>query len=663
MKKVELSQLTLQEKVSLLTGRDDWHTHTANGKLPKLWLSDGPSGLRKVEGMETRASTAMPSLSVLANSWNLEAAYLEGRTIADDCVEQNVDILLAPGVNIKRTPLCGRNFEYLSEDPFLAGMMGKAYIEGVQDKHIGTSLKHFCLNNREYERNYQTSEVDERAFREIYLTPFEIALQAMPWTVMCSYNPVNGVYSSENKWLLSEVLRGDLGYDGVIVSDWGAVHSSWRAVKATLDLCMPGCEQTPPEFAVALKDGRLTEAEVNFCAKHIVDLANKKLDADEKKKVEYTKEERHQNAVKIAKESIVLLKNEDGVLPLKKESVTLCGNGSRIPPLSGGGSAESKTDHVQKTMKELLEERLGVGQVFDEMSISGGDTDVFFFGTKLAYQRAYQTDKVVLFVNTRKSSEGRDKSDIRLSQATEEFIRNVAKYNENVVVCLYSGNAVDVSEWIDYVKGVIFVGYAGEGVNEALCDLLTGETSPSGKLAETFPICLEDTYCGEARGNGMVERYDDGIFVGYRYYDQYGIDVQFPFGFGLSYAKFEYSNLKIEKKGETDYEVSYDITNVSDVDGKEVSQVYVKDVFCMVSRPEKELKGFSKDLIKAGEAKRVKVNLNFRSFAYYSLPLKKWHVENGWFEILVGGSSRDLPLKGRIKIELSDETQMSTKDI
>jgi beta-glucosidase len=226
-----------------------------------------------------------------------------------------------------------------------------------------------------------------------------------------------------------------------------------------------------------------------------------------------------------------------------------------------------------------------------------------------------------------------------------------------------AGGAVDMSEWIDCVKGVVFVGFAGEGVNEAVCSVLTGETCPSGKLSETFPICLEDTYCDTARGNGMVERYDDGIFVGYRYYDEYGIDVAFPFGHGLSYAKFEYSNLRIEQKGDTDFEVSYDIKNISDVDGKEVSQVYVKDVFCMVSRPEKELKGFSKDLIKAGETKRVKIGLNFRSFAYYSTPLKKWHVENGWFEIYVGASSRDLPLKGKIKIELPDEEQMTTREI
>lgn len=662
MKKYDVKDFTLDEKLSLLTGRDMWRTHTANGKLPELWLSDGPHGLRKIEGEQTRKATAMPNLSVLANTWNPELAVLEGRTIADDCIEQGVDILLAPGVNIKRTPLCGRNFEYFSEDPLLAGVMGKAYIQGVQAGHIGTSLKHFCANNREYDRSFQTSEIDERTLREIYLTAFEIALEGKPWTVMCSYNPVNGVYPSESKWLLQEILRGEFGFDGVIVSDWGAVHSSWRATKATLDLRMPGWEQTPPEFKVALEKGLLLESEVDFCAQNMLNLIAKKQDADEKKKVQYTVEERHQNAVQIAKEGIVLLKNDDGVLPITGGSVTLFGKDGQRPVIGGMGSAHVQTNFKQTPMKELLENKLGVGQVLED-GVMHDWSEMDFIGLKQAYEHAYETDKVVLFVHPRWEGEGMDRTTLRLTGPVEEAIRNFSKYNENIVVCIYAGSAVDMSEWIDYVKGVVYVGYAGEGVNEALCSILTGETSPSGKLAETFPICLEDTYCEDSRGDGLVEIYDDGVFVGYRYYDTFGVDVQFPFGHGLSYAEFEYSNLAVKKIGETDYEISYDIKNISDVDGKEISEVYVKDVFCMVSRPEKELKGFSKDLIKAGETKRVTVRLNFRSFAYYSLPLKRWHVENGWFEILVGSSSRDIRLQEKIKICLPDDEQSTTRNI
>lgn len=666
MKKYDVKDFSLEEKLSFLSGKNTWQLETAGGKLPCVWLSDGPNGLRKVEKQGdkevTVKATAMPNLSVLANTWNRELAYLDGQTIADDCVEHDVDVLLAPGVNIKRTPLCGRNFEYFSEDPYLAGELAKSYIDGVQDKHVGVSVKHFCANNREYDRLHQTSEVDERALHEIYLSAFERAMDAKPWTVMCSYNPVNGIYASENKWLLKDILRGELGFDGLIMSDWGAVAHSGRAVKATLDLRMPGWGEIPEELKKSAESGFVSKEEIDYCAQNVLDLIAKKEDADAKKKVEFTVEKRHENAVEIAKEGIVLLKNEDNVLPLQKgESVALSGRQMNHPPFGGGGSANVQTNFVFPCITDLLKEKLGEG-VYDAGGFATWSS-VEIWNIKRAYQRAYETDKVVLFVAPPIECEGGDKDRIRLPQPEEEIIRNFAKYNENVIVCLYAGGAVDMSAWIDCVKGVVLVGFAGEGVSEALVSVLTGETNPSGKLAETFPLCLEDSYCGEERGNGMVEWYDDGIFVGYRHYDRFGLDVLFPFGHGLSYSQFEYSDLKIEKKGDTDFEVSYNVTNRSDRDGKEISQVYVKDVFCTVSRAERELKGFSKDLIRAGETKRVKVDLHFRSFAFYSMPLRKWHVENGWFEILIGASERDIRLKGKVKIELPEETQFSTRDL
>ncbi|MBO5046333.1 MAG: glycoside hydrolase family 3 protein [Clostridia bacterium] len=657
MMKFDVKKLTLDEKLHLLTGADLWRTYGANGKIPQVFLSDGPNGLRMhAEDGSTKKATAMPTISVVANTWNPALSYLDGATIAEDCIEHGADVLLAPGVNIKRTPLNGRNFEYFSEDPFLAGTMAKAYIDGVQSKHVGTSLKHFCVNNREYDRFYQTSELDERALREIYCRPFEIAVKAQPWTVMCSYNPVNGVYASENKYLLKEILRDEFGFEGLIVSDWEAVHQSYKAVKATLDLRMPYSEKAYPELKAAYEKGLLTEEEIDYCVQNVLNLVEKKVQADQKKKETLTKEERHANAVEIAKEGIVLLKNE-GVLPLKKGKVAVIGEFSESPTLGGGGSAYVQTDFKQKFLSDLIAEREGYS-VQHEYCLGGREHGT---ALKKGYAIAYEADTVVISVGTCKEveCEGYDRTTIRLTPIMENFILETAKINPNVVVCLHAGSAVDMSAWVDEVKAVVSVGYAGEGTNEALSAILVGEVSPSGKLTETFPLSLDDTYTGEETGNGLVEWYSDGIFVGYRYYDKAQADVQFPFGHGLSYANFVYSDLKIKQCGESEFEVSYQIENTSEVDAKEVSQVYVKQVFPMVVRPEKELKGFSKDLIKAGEKKTVTVKLDFRSFAYYNTAYRRWHAENGPYEIYVGASSRDLRLCGKVTLSLDDATQQS----
>lgn len=656
--KFDIKQLTLEEKLHLLTGKDLWRMETANGKLPEVFLADGPHGLRMHDEAHdtTKIATAMPNLSVLANTWNVELAYLEGNTIADDCLENGADVLLAPGVNIKRTPLCGRNFEYFSEDPFLAGTMAKAYIEGVQAKGIGTSLKHFYANNREYDRFYQTSELDERTAREIYLPAFEIALEANPWTVMCSYNPVNGIWASENKAVLKDLLRDEFGYDGMIMSDWSAVHCGWRAAKATLDLRMPYHPDAYDELKKGYDNGWLTEEEIDARVEKILEFMEK---TQRKQPVSTTKEERHEIAVKIAREGIVLLKNE-GVLPLKGGDILTGGYFANTPAFGGAGSALVNTDFQSEPLHKLLSERLGNKANVHSCEFRM-DSTRHAFHVKDLYLQAYNADTVVLCMGTGKTHEGEgwDRTSIRLTPQQEEYIIHTAKYNENVVVVLHAGSAVDVSAWIDCVKGVVLAGFLGEGAQEAIADVLTGAVCPSGKLNETFPVCIEDTPTGNVRGNGFCERYNEGIFVGYRWYDSLDLDVQFPFGHGLSYAEFEYSDLQIKKLSKTDYEVSYNVKNVSDVDGKEVSQVYVRDVFAMVSRPEKELKGFAKTELKAGESKRISVKLNARSFAYYSVNLKKWYVENGTFEILVGASSRDIRLQGKLEIALPENEQFT----
>ena len=661
--KYDITNLTLEEKLRLLTGKDGWRLETANGKLPEIFLSDGPNGLRMHEIKDGAAgpikpATAMPNLSLVASTWDPELAYLDGATIADDCIENGADVLLAPGVNIKRTPLCGRNFEYLSEDPYLAGVLAKAYIEGVQDKGIGTSLKHFCANNREYGRLSQTSEMDERTLREIYLRPFEIALEAKPWTVMCSYNPVNGIYASENKRLLKDILRDELGFDGMIVSDWGAVHSGTKAVKASLDLRMPFHPEAYDHLKHAVDEGLLSEKEIDERVQKVLELIEKTQNG--MKKITTTKEDRHTNATRIAREGIVLLKNEDGILPLSGGKLVVTGPFAKAPAIGGGGSAFVSTNYPAAPLADELKARLGeCVEIFPNETYMNDGARVDYMKNSL--RQAYRADTVLLCVGTGKriESEGYDRFSLRLSPIQEDLILEVAKINPNVIVVLHASSAVDMTPWIDRVKAVALVGFAGEAAHEATADILCGKISPSGKLAETYPLSLEDTPTGAARGNGFYERYTEGVLVGYRWYDTLGKDVLFPFGHGLSYADFSYSNLTVTKKSETDCEVSFTLTNTSGVDGKEVAQIYVRDVFSMVERPEKELKGFLKVALAAGESKRVSVKLDARAFAYYNTALNEWYVENGDFEILVGASSRDIRLTARVQINLPEAGQYS----
>lgn len=656
---MNVKDLTLDEKLTLLCGKDNWSTETCGGKVAEIRVSDGPHGLRFVTSVEsgreiTADATAMPSLSVIANGWNKRSAYEQGGVIADDCADNGVDVLLAPGVNIKKTPLCGRNFEYFSEDPYLAGTLAAEYINGVQSRGVGACLKHFCANNVESDRLWQSSEVDERTLNEIYLKPFEIALKAKPWTVMCSYNPINGVYASENRKMLVDVLRKRLGFDGLVMSDWWAVHNGYKAVRAGCNLRMPHDENNFTVLKDAYEKGYITDEQINEGVSRVLALAEKVNSTEKHARTD--KEQRHIDAVKIAEEGIVLLKNGDGILPVVGKKIAVSGAFSITPVIGGGGSSTVNTAYKIPTLAQAIEDITG-----ERVESSTGVFENSFATAKLAYSQAYNADVCVVVVGDgmQKISEGYDRNTIKLSPEQENYIIELSKYNKNLVVVIESGSAVDVSVFETYAKAIIFAGYAGEGVNEALAAIITGKVCPSGKLAETFTYTLEDTYMGNYMGDGLTVDYGDGVFVGYRYYDRYEIPVRYPFGFGLSYAEFEYSDLKIEKTGDTDYTLSYTIKNVSKFDGKEISQVYVRDVIAMVTRPVKELKGYSKDLIKAGEEKRVSVKLDFSSFAYYSVAMDKWFVENGDFEILIGSSSSDIKLVGIIKIDLPDDGQPS----
>ncbi|MBQ8320124.1 MAG: glycoside hydrolase family 3 C-terminal domain-containing protein [Clostridia bacterium] len=665
--KYDLTKLTIDEKISLLVGANSMTTSDANGKVRPVQMCDGPLGLRTGPKHPATPKTvdpttgetipvspvAMPATNVLANTWDPTLTFSLAAAIADDCLDHQRDLLLAPGVNIKRTPVCGRNFEYFSEDPFLTGTLARAYIQGVQSKGVGTSLKHFCANNAEYDRQAISSEVDERTLREIYLTPFEIALEAKPWTVMCSYNRVGGIYASENPWTLKEILRDEFGFDGIIISDWGATHNATLAAKATLDLTMPYQKEHLDNLRAAYSAGILTEEEINERAQKVLLLSEKA--AAPKHSPTTTPKERHEIAVKAAKAGIVLLKNEDGILPLQKNKIFVCGKNALLGAPTGGGSSAVWTTFKPTPLHQLLQEKLGSDAFVSYLPCHDrGAIGSAILNAPAVYKAAYGADVTLLCVGNdgKLEFEGGDREYLRLPKVYEDLIDTTAKYTKNLVVLVYAGSAIDMSAWIDKVKGVVFVGFAGEGANEALAALLTGEANFSGKLSETFPLDLNDTPVGAMKGNnGFVERYLEGVFVGYRHYDEQAKEVLFPFGHGLSYSQFVYSDLTVEKTGKLAYEVSYTVTNLSSVDGEEISEVYVRDVFASVSRPPKELKGYSKDLIKAGESKRIHIPLNARSFAFYSVALKKWTVENGDFEILVGPSSRILPLQTKLKIE------------
>ena len=665
MKKLTVKDLTTEEKIRLLTGIDFWRLDTLDGKLPEVFLSDGPNGLRRVAsskdgwGDSTIPATAMPNTVDLGNGWDEELARLSGKTIADECVLHGTDVLLAPGVNIKRSPLCGRNFEYVSEDPLLAGRIGKAFIEGVQNKGVGTSLKHYAVNNSENDRGSASSEIDERTLREIYTSAFEIALSARPTSVMCSYNKVNGIHASENKYLLKTLLRDTFHFDGIVISDWGACHDRYKSLKAALDLCMPVKDDAKKQVEEALKRGFVSEDDLDYCVKNLLDFIYRLQDMKKLRKVEYTDEERLKNALHIATESMVLLKNEDGILPIKAQKTTVLGRLAEAPAACGGGSSEVRSKNKHPSLTDLLKKALPGAEIDYEPAYDGHTCGLA--GARSCIERAAASEQVVIVVgeDTSLVCEGMNRTGLRLLPKHEMLIENIAKVNKNIVVVIEAGSAVDTSPWENLVKGILYAGYSGDATNYAVADLLTGKAVPCGKLSETFPYRADDLVSDPNYARGGIDRYEEGILYGYRGAEYYEVPVLYPFGYGLSYAAFRYENLKIKRDGDAACTLSYDVYNDSDVDAKEISQVYVGDVAARVLRPVKELKGFSKDLIKAHGKKTVKISLTPRDFAYYNVNLHDWYVENGAFEISVGASSSDIRLKGKFTVTLPDETQFT----
>ena len=666
LKKI-VSEMTLEEKAGMCSGLDFWHLKEVEHLgIPKVMVSDGPHGLRKQDEKgdhlginDSIKAVCFPPAVLSACSFDRGLMEEMGKAIGREAQANDVSVVLGPAVNIKRSPLCGRNFEYYSEDPYLAGEIAAAFVKGVQSQHVGTSIKHFAANNQEYRRMSSSLEIDERTLREIYFPAFETAVKkAQPYTFMCSYNQINGTFASENKWLLTDVLRGEWGFKGYVMSDWGAVNDRVKGLEAGLELEMPASGGDNDAMIVkAVKDGALEEKILDQAVERILRIIFEY--ADHRKPQEFTMEKDHEEAQHIAEESMVLLKNENHILPLKtSEKAAFIGGFARNPRFQGGGSS-----HINcfKTTNVLDSVPCDAQVVYAE----GFPADRDFYDKALAdeaVKAAAEADKAVIFAGLPESfeSEGYDRSHMRLPECQNRLITEILKVQPNTVIVLHNGSPVEMP-WLGEIKGLLETYLGGQAGGAAAANILYGKINPSGKLAETMPLKLSDNPSYLNFGGGEKVEYREGIFVGYRYYDTKEMDVAFPFGYGLSYTTFAYSNLKLSMENPTEKDtvmVSADVTNTGKSAGKEVVQLYIRDLTGSAIRPEKELKGFEKVFLEPGETKTVTMELNKRSFAWYNTKLHDWFAASGDYEILVGASSRDIRLTETLHLNSSQRLPM-----
>lgn len=652
--------MTLEEKAALLSGKGEWQTWNLDRlDIPSIYCSDGPHGIRRQAGTgdhlglnPSLPATCFPTAATVANSWDPQLGEAIGEALGEEAAVQGVNVVLGPGLNIKRSPLCGRNFEYFSEDPYLAGKMAASYIRGIQSQGVYACPKHFAVNSQELRRMAMNAVVDERTLREIYLTGFEIAVkEGNAKAIMTSYNQVNGTYANENTHLLRDILREDWGFDGIVITDWGGSNDHVKGVQAGSDLEMPNPGlDSARQLLQAVQEGRISEKEIDDSVdrmlKAILDLSeNKNTRHGDDGNMEFDKKAHHALARRAAAESAVLLKNTDQILPLKPQTrVALIGDFAFEPRYQGAGSSVVnatavdslsvmiKNSHLQLTGSARGYLRTGkIDEIMEKEAVdlaSSADVVLYCFG-----------------LDELSESEGIDRTHMRIPQNQIHLLEALAKVNKNIVGILSAGSAVEMS-WHHCMKGLLhgyLYGQAGAG---AMLDILTGKVNPSGRLNETYPVRYEDTPA--FRYFPSVERnseYRESIYVGYRYYDTADVRVQYPFGFGLSYTKFQYDDLQIDHHG-----VGFCLKNAGSVDGYEVVQLYVGKENAKVFRPKKELKGFLKVFLKAGEKKKVRIEFDDKTFRYWNVRTDKWETESGTYQLMIGASCADIRLEGMIEI-------------
>lgn len=651
-----ITKMTLEEKAAILSGKNEWQSRDIKRLgIPSVFCADGPHGIRKQAGAgdhlglnESMPATCFPTAATIANSWNEALGEELGKALGEEAAAQDVNILLGPGLNMKRSPFCGRNFEYFAEDPYLAGKMAAAYVKGIQSQGIFACPKHFAVNSQELRRMAMNSVVDERTLREIYLTGFEIAVkEGKAKTIMSSYNEVNGTYANENKHLLQEILRDEWGFDGIVVTDWGGSNDHVKGVAAgsNLEMPVPGLDSAR-EVIRAINEGTLSMEELDACVDDLLDAVLELTKEKKGGKKTFSQTEHHELARRAAIESAVLLKNEENILPLQaKTKVALIGDFAVEPRYQGAGSSVVNATLVETMEKVIPNYDLQVVGVSRGYQRTGGEAAAL---KKEALDLA-QTADVILYcfgLDELSESEGLDRTHMRIPQNQIELLEAIMKVNPKIVGIISAGSAIEMP-WHNSCKAILHGYLYGQAGASAMLELIMGNANPSGRLNETYPIRYEDTPA--YRNFPSTERtaeYREAIYIGYRYYDTSKVRVQYPFGFGLSYTTFEYSDLKVDKNG-----IKVRVTNTGTYDGAEVVQLYVGLKNAIVFRPEKELKGFQKVFLKAGESAVVKIPFDDKTFRYWNVKTNKWEIEMGYYEIMVGASVSDIRVKDTIEVE------------
>lgn len=651
-----LDQMTLIEKAAIVGGQGEWQTWPIPRlNIPSMYCSDGPHGIRKQAGAgdhlglnESLKATCFPTAATVANSWDVALGEKIGRALGEEAMAEDVHILLGPGMNMKRSPLCGRNFEYFSEDPHLAGKMAAAYVRGIQSKGVRSCIKHFAVNSQEERRMAMDAVVDERTLREIYLTAFEIAIkEGKAKALMTSYNEVNGEYANENSHLLLDILRGEWGYDGMVVTDWGGSNNHVKGIKcrSNLEMPNPGLDSARQVIA-AIENGTLTKAELDLCVDDLLDAILETTEAAKGHSTEFDIEGHHALAREAASQCAVLLKNEGKILPLAEGTkVAVIGDFAFKPRYQGAGSSMVNTTKLESFI-EIAQESSALEIVASSAGYRrNGDPDEALKNE--AVEAAKQADVVLYFfgLDEMSESEGLDRQHMKLPKVQLELLKALADANPNIVGILSGGSSIEM-DWDTDLKAVLHGYLTGQAGGGAVYDIITGAVNPSGKLAETYPVAYEDTpafkyYPAKER----TSEYREGLYIGYRYFDTAHVPVKYPFGYGLSYTTFEYTDLKVNADGAT-----FKITNTGKLDGAEIAQLYISLPGAEVFRPEKELKGFAKVFLKAGETKTVTIAFNDMTFRYWNVEDEAWAVEGGIYKILVGSSSADIRLAADLSV-------------